>query len=198
MAELQLIPCLPATMRMGLAAVDSEQHGWCMETGRGAFVTPELDGWTLVLGTWFNVCRPERAVEIQESCLRLSARYGAAHAYVVDLHYDDVAAWLIAENGEMVRFYRYGEPPADVGTRLPVEQALLLPHEESDWWAAIDWDAVDESFEFRETCYAGDIADALSVNPAKLGPYTVMRGHGVLALTPSGVDLGVSPAMLPL
>lgn len=197
MAALHLSRPQPATMRMGMAAVEREVHGWMEALHRRVFVTPELDGWTLVFGTWFNLGNPQRAADVQQACLRLSERYGSAHAYTVDLHCDD-SAWLIAEGGQTVRLYRYGDPPTDVGARLPVEQTFLLPHEEFEWWDAIDWDTVDDSFEFRQVCGAWDIAAAMSVSPAAFGPHTAMRGHGLLALTPHGAAHGVPPGTLPL
>jgi hypothetical protein len=45
-------------------------------------------------------------------------------------------------------------------------------------------------------CRAIDIAEALSVNPQRLGPHTSMRGHGLLALTTHSVAHGVPPGAL--
>jgi hypothetical protein len=41
-----------------------------------------------------------------------------------------------------------------------------------------------------------DVTEALSVNPATLGPMTPLKGHGLLALTPHGVAHSVAPGAL--
>ncbi|KND39149.1 HEAT repeat domain-containing protein [Streptomyces acidiscabies] len=92
----------PATFELGHHVVSHDSHD-VAEYGR-VYVTPEVDGWTLVLGPWGNPGDPERAVEVQRLVEELSARYGRAEA-----HYESdeggPSGWLAAADGKVVRRY---------------------------------------------------------------------------------------------
>ncbi|WP_234436822.1 HEAT repeat domain-containing protein [Streptomyces maremycinicus] len=85
MRTLGLVDPRPVTFALGNDIVDSDSHGFGPEDPydgyERVFVTPELDGWTLVLGAWCDPCGEERRDDVLRLCTELSARYGRAHAY---------------------------------------------------------------------------------------------------------------------
>ncbi|MGW2052067.1 HEAT repeat domain-containing protein [Streptomyces sp. NPDC001858] len=189
----------PVTFALGNDIVDADGHG-CGEDDpyngyERVFVTPELDGWTLVLGAWCDPCGEERSGDVLRLCCELSARYGQAHAYYYGGQ-GDGSAWLIAEHGRVVRRYcETGEGEDELltlGEPLPYERARrvelgLTPgldaaresqDDEDEWrWAAHDM--------------AADLARSYGVSPLHIGPDTPSRGTGVVALTPYGLAHGV-------
>ncbi|MEU8895721.1 hypothetical protein [Nocardia sp. NPDC048505] len=113
---------IPATLRMGFAAWRNLSHesdpgrrpfnlfrdlyryddGWGSSPYHypEAFVSPALDGWTLVVADWPPGDDPG------SRCAELSRRFGAAHFY--EQGYGDpfffASEWCVAENGE-IRMY---------------------------------------------------------------------------------------------
>jgi len=124
--ELELTHCRPATMAMGVDTVDCDSRGGHSGIDRPSlsrvFVTPELAGWTLVLGNWVAPDSPNRRAAVAGHCLRLSERYGRAQAYGFDAQTWE-SAWLIAEHGQMVRHFIAED--TSVGDPLPVEREFL-------------------------------------------------------------------------
>jgi HEAT repeats len=201
---LGLSAARPATFALGLSAVANDDHGWHEprpphpERSR-VFITPELDGWTLVIGGWVWPADHAREAELLGVCRRLGGRYGTAQAFAYD-ELSGWSAWTVADDHPAL-FCLPGEPPglgrivrhhidsddeqagSDIGAPLPAE--LALP------------DGVDHGEEAApRQCRAIDIAEALSVNPQQLGLHTSIRGHGLLALTPHGAAHGVPPGAL--
>ncbi len=174
----------PATMRLGQAAAESATHRSGSRRRTVAFVSPRLDGWTLVFGPW-----SQRWEKEPDAVRELSARFGQAQAYWYDAQTGD-SGWTVAERGEIIRHYSEYEPV--VGERLPVEQTMLLPNEIYDV-PAEEWER-----DQPEVCDALVVAAALSVSPAALGPSTDVRGHGVLALTRAGREFGLPTGALPI
>ncbi|NNN32367.1 hypothetical protein HLK59_18765 [Streptomyces sp. S3(2020)] len=214
----------PVTLRTGASAWNHDSHNWGgrrpHERCARVFVSPALDGWTLVFGrSSQDRHRIEDAEDkdaahsevARERCTDLSRRFGAAHWYGMSCG-DGWTAWCIAEGGEVVRFYDVFEADEKgiVGVGHPAESGFRLPHEYTDTSAAHD--AVGEvphgagpeeikEFYVRyaqarrdlgipDACYATDIAARLSVNPAALGARTRITGSGVLALTACGRRYG--------
>ncbi|MFD0527150.1 hypothetical protein ACFQ1I_07580 [Kitasatospora arboriphila] len=104
----------PVTFELGTAIVDADAHG-CGDDEPGSpvgrvFVTPELDGWTLVAGAWCDPCDPELGEQVRGQVVELSARYGRAQAYYFGAQ-NDGSAWLVAENGSVVRRYKEAANP---------------------------------------------------------------------------------------
>jgi hypothetical protein len=182
-----------ATLRLGFAAFYCDSHGLAPDGQRlgRVFITPQLDGWSLVLGAWYarwqDVHAPwqphSRQYEAAAAC-ELSTRFGSAQAYWYDAQTMQ-SAWLICTDGEIRRWYDPEEPAAGVGARLPVEEGVRLPDE--DWQPNVP-----------EMCDALTVGAALSVSPAALGVHTVLRGHGLLALTRYGREHGVPAGELPI
>lgn len=210
LAELDLSDPRPATMRLGFAAFYCDSHGMAERKQREGrvFVTPLLDGWTLVLGAWY--ARWGTGKREIDACRGLSARFGDAHSFWFDAQ-TGASSWLICRGGEVVRWYDDEKPERGIGPRLPVEQGRLLPHEEPDIpeaelaaWdhggpdSARQWKEICERNGVPEPCDALTVAAAMSVSPAALGPDTRLHGQGVLALTRHGRKHGVPRGALPI
>ncbi|MBL7256973.1 HEAT repeat domain-containing protein [Paractinoplanes lichenicola] len=172
----------PATMRLGRAVAGAASHGSVPEEWRRAvvFVSPQLDDWTLVFGHWADDDREHDAIR------SLSARFGRAQAY----WYDDQtgsSGWTIAGGGVVIRHYS-DAGDACSGERLPIEREKPtfadLEELPADQWPDDD----------NDVCDGLAVAAAMSISPSELGPETLVRGTGVLALTEAGRDLGGCPA----
>lgn len=182
-----LTPTWPATFRLGNSAADSDGH-FRDDERRFArvFVTPPLGGWTLMFGPW---CNPlQRRESTLELCLRASATFGKAQAYWF-ADQGDGSAWLIAENGTLIRRAAYpGDPPDNqfaLGSPLPEEEEVLA--------AAPEDERPDALYDFAPL-----LAGRRSLNPHELKNVTPEQGHGWLALTPIGVAQGTPPGALEL
>ncbi|GAA3435413.1 hypothetical protein [Kutzneria kofuensis] len=147
---------VPVTMRMGRLAWrydwfrHGEEHGRC---GR-IYVSPVLNGWTLVFGEpsadhhtrgtlppgeddpyevkqmWAD--EAAHRVVRRDRCAELSRRFGAAHLYLRS-YGDSTTSWFIAENGEVIRWYDVEVPEERIGPPHPGEEGFRLPHEQSPW-----------------------------------------------------------------
>lgn len=183
----------PVTFAVGNDAVDDDGHGhpdgdnnWFERV----FVTPELDGWTFVMGRWCDPRDPKRSSDVLRLCLLLSSRFGRAQAYYYGAR-GDGSAWLIAEDGVVVRRYcETGDTDDELltlGEPLPYERLRR-----AELGLAPDWDAAEETLnaeeEWKHAAFdlAPEIAAAHGVSPFAIGPATPVRGTGVLALTPNG------------
>ncbi|MFG2278766.1 HEAT repeat domain-containing protein [Streptomyces asoensis] len=200
MRALGVVDPRPVTFALGNDIVDADGHG-CGDdedpyTGyERVFVTPELDGWTLVLGAWCDPCGEGRRDDVLRLCTELSARYGQAQAYYYGGQ-GDGSAWLIAEHGVVVRRYcETGEGEDELltlGEPVPYERARR-----TELGLQPDWDPAQESQEDEDewqwTAHdlAADLANSYGVSPLHIGPDTPSRGTGVIALTPYGVTHGV-------
>ncbi|MFC9327378.1 HEAT repeat domain-containing protein [Kitasatospora sp. NPDC057015] len=215
----------PATLRTGAAAWNHDHHAW--ERNRPhdrcarVFVSPALDGWTLVFGDSSRDThhvddaddRDEALVDVvRRRCADLSRRFGAAQWYGMSCG-DDWTAWCIAEAGEVVRYYDAydAEEDDDDSPGHPAESGYLLPHQDGFPDDAFDgvspsdsatfgarYRQVKEELRIPDTCHANDIAARLSVDPGELGANVMVEGHGVLALTECGREHGHPAGALPV
>ncbi|WP_164540402.1 HEAT repeat domain-containing protein [Streptomyces abyssomicinicus] len=189
----------PVTLRGGACAWNHDSHAMSSGPHAGCsrvFVSPALDGWTLVFGDTAedahrlrNDPEGEAGPVARARCAALSARFGSAHWYGMSCG-DGWTAWCVAERGEVVRHYDVYEAAEGgddgVGAPHPAEAGLLLPHTEPD----DDADDADVLAHYEAQCDATDVAARLSVDPDALGPHTVVSGTGVLALTACGLEHG--------
>jgi hypothetical protein len=95
---------------------------------RGSSSRPPLDGWTLLIGPWCNPVDAERRGDVLKRCVRASAVSGRAQAYWFAAQ-GDGSAWLVAENGTLVRCGASAGDDLDeeitLGPRLPYEAEVL-------------------------------------------------------------------------
>ncbi len=201
-ALLGLAAARPATFALGLSAVANDAHGWQdpppPDRGRRVvFITPELAGWTLVIGGVFPPVDRAGEAECLRTCRQLAGRYGMGQAF----SYDELSgwsAWTVADDHPAL-FVLPREPPglgrilrhhvddnagggADIGEPLPVEVGCA--------------DRLTGGHGAQGRCSAIEVAEALSVNPQQLGPQVPMRGHGLLAFTSHGVADGLRAGAL--
>jgi hypothetical protein len=214
---------VPVTMRLGASAwnfdhhnaISRDEHRRC----RRMYVSPELDGWTLVFGNTAQAAHLQSGGAAQmdawmslifAACRDLSRRFGEAHWYGMSCG-DGWTAWCIARDGEIVRYYDAFEPDQAIGNLLPEESRYVLPHEDPFPDDALDgvdpndteaftarWMHVKDELGIPDACNAALLAQELSVGPASLGPGTAVRGRALLALTSCGRELGMPPGAVPI
>ncbi|MBO1413092.1 hypothetical protein J0670_00560 [Streptomyces sp. FH025] len=83
------------------AVIDEDGHGEAEDDPDGlaqVYVSPEIEGWTLVIGPWCDPCSSDRSDEVLRLCIGVSSRYGVAQVYYFGTQ-NDGSAWLIAEHG---------------------------------------------------------------------------------------------------
>ncbi|MGP4024015.1 HEAT repeat domain-containing protein [Actinomadura sp. 3N407] len=190
----------PATMRMGASAWNGDHHGGGASSR--VYVTPRLDGWTLLFGDPFDGGGEPDPEKVLGHCRELSRRFGAAHWYGASCG-DDWTSWCVAEQGEIVRYYDVYEPGDQIGPAHPAEDGYLLPHIDGFPDDAFDgvrisdneafrarYDQVKKELNIPDECHATTFAARASVDPSALGPHTRVDGHAVLALTPHGREHG--------
>lgn len=202
---LGLVAPRPVTFALGNDIVDADGHEAGPDDPSGfarVFVTPELDGWTFVLGAWCDPCGAERAEDVLRLCTLLSTRYGSAQAYYYGAQHDG-SGWLAAERGTVIRRYCETGDGEDhlltLGDPLPFERARraelgLRP----EWDPALESDDDADEWKWAAFDLAPGIAESFGASPLTIGPETVMRGGGVVALTPYGVAHGVPAGAHPV
>ncbi|MDN3357741.1 HEAT repeat domain-containing protein [Actinomadura sp. DC4] len=173
----------PVTMRLGESAWNHDQHGLGDDHSRcsRAYVSPRLDGWTLVFGAAHDD-GGDQWDAVRDRCRALSRRFGGAHWYGMSCG-DGWTGWCLAEDGEVVRFYENDDPDEQIGPRHSAEEGYLL-FEEDD----LSEESLDE--EEPDLCYATVVAGRASTDPSSFGAHTRVEGHGVLALTSCGREHG--------
>nr|WTB30010.1 HEAT repeat domain-containing protein [Streptomyces sp. NBC_00830] len=188
----------PVTFALGNDIVDNDGHEAEPGSHDGftrVFVTPELDGWTLVLGAWCDPCDAERSEDVLRVCTLLSSRYGRAQAYYYGAQ-GDGSAWLVAEHGTVIRRYCETGDGEDelltLGDPLPFERTRreelgLQP----EWDPALESEDDADEWKWAAFDLAPEIAQSLGVSPLTIGPEISSRGVGVIALTPYGVTHGM-------
>ncbi|MFI9503072.1 hypothetical protein [Nocardia sp. NPDC052566] len=154
---LGLVDSMPVTMRLGWAVCGTDG---C------AYLTPELDGWTLIFG--YRIPDDDMPDSLGTFLAELSRRFGAAQWYFHDY---GAGGWAMAERGVLIRHCFYGDAPDDVDEFGP-------PHPAE----------VDEALD-GHALYPPAIAARASVDPTALGTHTRVRGHGRIGV----VDRRVTP-----
>ncbi|WP_052852497.1 HEAT repeat domain-containing protein [Streptomyces avicenniae] len=193
MAELGLSEPRAVTFALGNDVVDTDGHD-----GGGfgrVFVTPELNGWTFVVGRWCDPAGAERREEVRGLCAALSKRYGQAQAYYLG-EQGDGSGWLVARDGTVVRhWWTAAEDEEDddaargvIGAPLPYEVARRAALETEE-----DPEDVEDAWEWATAEMAPEVAGSEGFNLLAVGPGTPVRGTGVVALTPQGAAEGHPP-----
>ncbi|MFJ4689007.1 HEAT repeat domain-containing protein [Streptomyces sp. NPDC088789] len=181
---LGLFDARPATFALGQSVGAHDSHDGA-EFGR-VYVTPEVDGWTLVLGPWCDPADPERAEEVLHAVTELSRRHGRAQAYYFG-EQGGGSAWLIAENGSVVRRFcaswKDDDAALRLGEPLPEERAACVEEGVTPVGDTEDGEN-DEEWLDLAPYLAPHLAARLGVSPFDLGPHTTVHGSGLVALTP--------------
>ena len=174
------LPCSDtAAVAAAIGLQDAQPANW--QTGvkyaydRRVFVTPPVDGWTLITGFRLHRGGDSPREEVIDPLLELSSKFGAALVFashrVVDYH-----LWAKAVGGSLVRGYAYlgesGKTLWDEGPMTPEERALGFaffdersPEAESEsYWERGDLD-------FPTEMNVMDVARAWSVSPHDLDGY---------------------------
>ncbi|MFJ8620595.1 hypothetical protein ACIRD4_32865 [Streptomyces clavifer] len=182
-STLGLTDSRPVTVALGNDIVDSDGQDAEPGTHDGftrVFVTPELDGWTFVLGAWCDPCDAERSEDVLRLCTLLSSRYGRAQAYYYGAQ-GDGSAWLVTEQGTVIRRYcETGDGDDELltlGDALPFERTRreelgLQPV----WDPALE--SEDDADEWKCAAFdlAPEIAQSLGGSPLSIGPESFSRG----------------------
>ncbi|MEU6454505.1 hypothetical protein [Streptomyces sp. NPDC047065] len=187
MSLLGLTDPVPVSFGDAEEAVDEDSHSGAERTGR-VYVSPALDGWTLAIGRWCDPCDIERSDDVLQMCEALSARYGRAQAYYYGAQ-GDGSAWLIAEQGTVVRRYCETGDGEDhyltLGAPLPYERSCREALGLTTTWDAATESEEDEDEWAMETMHmAPEIAAELGISPLSLTADIPFSGTGLLARTP--------------
>jgi hypothetical protein len=194
MAVLGLTVVRPATFALGATVIEGATHG----DGAGlVFVTPEIDGWTAVIGPWCDPADDDRHEQVRALVERLSDTYGEAHAFFWGSQ-NDGSAWLIARSGRTVRRYSQLSAAMAIGEPLPIERSHLdrlgVPGAPEDHHDSDDEAIVDAMWDFWYDCAAKDVAGALSLDTTWGMPTdAAVAGRGLLAKVPGAVDASIPP-----
>lgn len=188
--RMRLTNLAPTAWQTAVDDVDRTAHDPVSRFTR-VLVTPALDGWTLVVGPWCGPVYSERRDEVTELCRALSADYTRAHAYFFGAQ-GDGDAWLITEQGTVVRYLDSERLDLAVGVPLAIERRHLdaLGVDGTLENPGQDYDeTTDLAYEFFQVCPATAVARELSVDPCGLSPQTAVTGSGIvlLARTPRGI-----------
>ncbi|MEC3919287.1 HEAT repeat domain-containing protein [Nocardia sp. CDC160] len=154
---LGLVEAMPTTMQKGMHISINVD---CV------YITPQLDGWTLVFG---YVLPDGISVDsVRECVVGLSRRFGSAQCYGFE---ETWAGWALAEHGELVRLRlsgEFAEAEEQIGPPHPAELDAGWqenePHEYPGWSST-------------------SVAHLMSLNPRAIGSHTRVRGHGLVADT---------------
>lgn len=196
MTSLGLAPVRPATFALATTVVADR-----IDDPNGlVFVTPELNGWTVVAGRWCDPSDHERNEVVRQLVEKLSKQYSEAHAFFID-EYSEYSAWLIAKDGQTVRRYSEELPALAIGRPLPIERrhldALGVSVSPEEMHLKVEDDpAMDEAFsDFSYACTARTVAADLSIDivGGLHRSASVVRGTGMLARIPGTSATTISP-----
>lgn len=147
-------------------------------------VTPAIEGWTLVIGPWCGLTFRQNVDPVTRNCEQLSARFGRAQAFSHRVH-NEGEAWLIAENGQVIRRWISDYPELAMGEPSGAERRLLDAYEIPG--KPEDLDPDDERFYgwVRQLgdCYATTVAAESSLDPTAITPAARVSGQMLVADT---------------
>ncbi len=153
---------------------DGVQFGY----GKGVFITPEINGWVLVLGIDISELEKESTKEFLRS---VSKEFGECQIFlthrIVEYHF-----WGLARNGKIERLYSYFSESGNLiieGKRTEVENAFNFvdtfseESKEDGYWTRKDIDIPNEENVMK-------IAEAWSINPTKIEEIPTVQGIGLI------------------
>ena len=136
------------------------------------FITPEIEGWTLIVGDGLLPLIDKDSADIN-ICNKLSLKYGEAHFFythrVTEYH-----IWAKSITGNLIRYYSYigeqGENLKIAGEPTSIEKGLKLINSFSDEAKQENY-YEDEKLTFPNESLVMDIANSWSINPSELENY---------------------------
>jgi hypothetical protein len=153
-------------------------------------VTPAIEGWTLVVGLCWWVPLMRNHGPLTDLCKALSGRFGKAQAYLY-CEQGDGDAWMIAEDGRVIRRWIDEVPPFALGDPFGVERQFLdaygIPGKPED----LNWEDGEEDEKLMDWiargpyCLARDIAAESSLDPTAIGPAAKVSGLMLVADAPA-------------
>jgi hypothetical protein len=180
LSTLGLIPLRRSTFGEADEIINGVAHQHD-ETISLVFVTPQIDGWTAVIGPWCDAFNARHAPMTRALVERLSVPHGEAHAFYFGSQ-NDGSGWMVARDGETVRLCADQSDVEPIGEPLPIE---------AEWLTRLGLtppvEALDDAarFEFFYECSALTVARAVSVDTVWGLPASPrVLGHGVLAARP--------------
>lgn len=149
------------------------------------FLTPPIDGWTLVVGNWTGGAGGQGIEGAEALICKLSARFGEAQAFsthrVVEYHH-----WMLARDGKLLRSFAYlgdsGEVLSDKGEPTPVEKSLNINLDIPADYDPFSGEA--DKYNIPNERSVMTVAGAWSINPSVLDERTGLLGPGILATAP--------------
>ena len=196
MRVLGLTDAVPATYPLGEILVSHLSHGGPsrQETFDHVFMSPELNGWTVIRG---SSCDPDESPRVAAWVERLSDEYGQAQAYFYGSQADG-DAWLVGEQGRIIRRYSSNQPKTSFGSPLPIEQHWLkyhgLPAPAEQLLDDKNESFIDSVLDYMSDCSAPVMAAELSIDPVwgRNWPWPLqIRGNALIARTAAGVQQSV-------
>jgi hypothetical protein len=169
----------------GAALIDEVAH-----SGDGRFstvvVTPAISQWTLAFGAWCGLPYLKNVAPVTALCADLSTRFGRAQAFFHS-EQNDGEAWLIAENGAVIRRWIAEYPELAMGEPAGVERRLLDAFGISGKPEDLDPDD-DRLVEWVATwgeCHATVIAAEESLDPTVISQAATLAGTMLVATPPA-------------
>jgi hypothetical protein len=160
-------------------------------------VTPAIEGWTLTVGLCWWVPEERKYGPLTDLCKVLSERFGKAQAYLYS-EQGDGDAWVIAENGRIIRRWMDELPSRALGDPFGVERQFLdaygIPGKPEDLAyseADEDEDKLVDWVGRRVDCLAPDVAAESSLDPGAIGPTARVSGRMVIADAPAFYSSGL-------
>ncbi|MGI5242071.1 hypothetical protein [Dactylosporangium sp. CA-139066] len=167
MRILGLSRSVPATYGLGETLVAHLGHGGPdrSRTWRHVFISPRLNGWTVVSGP---SCDPDNEPRVETWIQDLSSVYGDAQAYFYGSQ-GDGDAWLVGSRGRIVRRFSSEKPETASGEPLPIELRTLRRLGFTGPPERLDAENADDFWDFVGECGAPQVAAELSIDPVWTG-----------------------------
>lgn len=140
--------------------------------GKLIFITPQLNGWTIILN--YNAYKGR---ETQKHLEEISAKLNTEIAYFGNMRSVDFVMWAFANRGGIERIYMHsdGKTYFDIGEKLKEEKILNLKY----WDDEIDSDDDYDLLPTEETVFY--IAECRSINPLKFDEAFTDPSCGLIA-----------------
>lgn len=174
--DLEIINPAPAGWQQGIETVYKDSQQDTMKNT--VYLTPEIEGWTLIVSYSLPTPEPETAQILLELLEYLSSKYGIACSYgtnsVSEYHH-----WIKYTSGKLIRAFATAEGSIllDEGEVTPEESFInfdeIMKIQNPEYNGDIDFESLPD----EETVLL--VAENWSLNPAKLEEFS-STGEGFL------------------